>query len=84
MAAAGPGGLCRLNGAGRVTSGGPGARFRPALQALLGHFDQQWAMHKLWEDGLAEVATYDAERTVYQKKRRFEFVQITVKEEFNQ
>ena len=56
----------------------------PALQAVQGYFDQQWAMRKLWEDGLAEVSTYDAERTVYQKKRRFEFTQITVKEEFNQ
>jgi hypothetical protein len=41
-------------------------------------------MRKLWEDGLAEVATYDAERTVYMKKRNFEYTQITVKEEFNQ
>ncbi|WP_310393183.1 hypothetical protein [Hymenobacter sp.] len=56
----------------------------PALRAVLVHFDQQWAMRKLWEDGLAEVAVYDAERTVYQKKRTFEYTQITVKEEFNQ
>ena len=48
------------------------------------HFNQQWAMRKYWEDGLAEVATYEAERTVYKKKRTFEFTQITVKEEFNQ
>lgn len=56
----------------------------PALQAVLVHFNQEWAMRKLWEDGLAEVAVYDAERTVYQKKRTFEYTQITVKEEFNQ
>ena len=55
-----------------------------ALQAVQQHFDQQWAMRKLWEDGLAEVATYDAERTVYDKKRTFEYTLITVKEEFNQ
>ena len=55
-----------------------------ALQAVQQHFDQQWAMRKLWEDGLAEVATYDAERTVYNKKRTFEYTLITVKEEFNQ
>ena len=41
-------------------------------------------MRQLWEDGLAEVATYDAERVVYKKKRTFEYTQITVKEEFNQ
>lgn len=40
-------------------------------------------MRKYWEDGLAEVATYEAERTIYSKKRTFEFTQITVKEEFN-
>ncbi len=55
-----------------------------ALQAVLPYFDQEWAMRKYWEDGLAEVATYDAERIVYKKKRTFEFTQITVKEEFNQ
>ncbi|MET4073339.1 hypothetical protein [Hymenobacter sp. UYCo722] len=55
-----------------------------ALQAIMPHFDEQWAMNKLWEDGLAEVATYDAERMVYKKKRQFEYTLITVKEEFNQ
>ncbi len=55
-----------------------------ALQAMLPYFDQQWALRKYWEDGLAEVATYDAERTIYKKKRTFEYTQITVKEEFNQ
>jgi len=55
-----------------------------ALQKVLPFFDQGWAMRKYWEDGLAEVATYDAERTVYQKRRTFEYTMITVKEEFNQ
>lgn len=55
-----------------------------ALKAVMPYFDQEWAMRKLWEDGLAEVATYDAERVVYKKKRAFEYTQITVKEEFNQ
>ena len=55
----------------------------PALQDALKHFDQAWSMRKYWEDGLAEVATYEAERTIYKKKRTFEFTQITVKEEFN-
>ncbi|MBD2766825.1 hypothetical protein IC235_02835 [Hymenobacter sp. BT664] len=56
----------------------------PALQQVMPYFDQQWAMRKLWEDGLAEVATYDAERVVYKKNRTFSYTQITVKEEFNQ
>ncbi|WP_460503683.1 hypothetical protein [Hymenobacter agri] len=55
-----------------------------ALQPIMPYFDEQWAMSKYWEDGLAEVATYDAERTVYKKKRQFEYTLITVKEEFNQ
>ncbi|MBO2012819.1 hypothetical protein [Hymenobacter negativus] len=55
-----------------------------ALQAVLPQFNQAWAMSKYWEDGLAEVAVYDAERTIYKKKRTFEYTQITVKEEFNQ
>ena len=55
-----------------------------ALQGIMPHFDEQWAMNKYWEDGLAEVATYDAERVVYKKKRQFEYTLITVKEEFNQ
>ena len=55
-----------------------------ALQVVMPYFDQNWAMRKLWEDGLAEVATYDAERVIYKKKRTFKYTQITVKEEFNQ
>ena len=55
-----------------------------ALQAIMPQFNDGWAMQKYWEDGLAEVATYDAERVVYKKKRRFEYTLITVKEEFNQ
>ena len=55
-----------------------------ALQRVIPHFDENWAMKKYWEDGLAEVATYDAERVVYKKKRSFEYTLITVKEEFNQ
>ena len=36
-----------------------------ALQDVLTHFDQAWPMRKYWEDGMAEVATYEAERTIY-------------------
>ncbi|WP_323755763.1 hypothetical protein [Roseivirga sp.] len=47
------------------------------------HFDQNWAMDKLWEDGLAEVAHYRAELNIYGKTRSFDQVFVTVKEEFN-
>jgi len=46
-------------------------------------FDQNWAMNKLWEDGLAEVAQYKAEMVIYGKSRSFDQTFITVKEEFN-
>ncbi|MSS71400.1 MAG: hypothetical protein EXS64_07910 [Candidatus Latescibacteria bacterium] len=42
-----------------------------------------WGLNPAWDDGLAEVATYDAERVVYKKTRRYEVVLITVKEDFN-
>ncbi|WP_018478545.1 hypothetical protein [Pontibacter roseus] len=48
------------------------------------HFNPDWAMDKLWEDGLAEVAIYEVERVIYKKKRNFEYTLITVKEDFNQ
>jgi hypothetical protein len=53
-----------------------------ALLKLAPYFKQEWAMNKWWEDGLAEVATYEAERVVYNKVRRFDYTLITVKEEF--
>jgi hypothetical protein len=53
-----------------------------ALLKLAPYFNQQWAMAKWWEDGLAEVAIYEAERVVYNKVRRFDYTLITVKEEF--
>lgn len=46
--------------------------------------DQDWAMDKLWEDGQAEVALYDAQMRIYGEPRHFEQAMITVKEEFNQ
>lgn len=52
-------------------------------EAIKEHFNPEWAMNKLWDDGLAEVAVYDAERVVYGNRREFEFTQITVKEDFN-
>lgn len=47
-------------------------------------FNHDWAMNKLWEDGQAEVAHYDAEMVVYGKVRKFDNAYITVKEEFNE
>lgn len=41
-----------------------------------------WGLDPVWDDGRAEVATYEAARTVYQQPRRFETVLITVKEDF--
>jgi hypothetical protein len=52
-------------------------------QDLAGFFDQEWASQKLWDDGMAEVATYAAERVIYKKKRSFDYTLITVKEDFN-
>lgn len=45
--------------------------------------DPSWAASSLWDDGQAEVAHYNAKRTVYGKSRSFEQVMITVKEAFN-
>jgi hypothetical protein len=46
-------------------------------------FNHDWATHQWWDDGLAEVATYTAERVIYNKKRSFDYTLITVKEDFN-
>ncbi|HEX8428307.1 hypothetical protein [Hymenobacter sp.] len=86
--------VCLVVGLGLTSCSSPDSAAKPetpttteqlphALRRLDSHFEQLWAMNKLWEDGLAEVAVYDAERIVYDKVRRFEYVQITVKEEFN-
>jgi len=45
--------------------------------------DLSWSRSATWDDGLAEVARYDAHRTVYGKDRRFETILITVKEDFD-
>ncbi|MEO5910550.1 MAG: hypothetical protein ABIP95_06655 [Pelobium sp.] len=47
------------------------------------YFNTEWANNKLWYDGLAEVAVYDAEATIYKKERNFEYTYITVAEDFN-
>ena len=51
---------------------------------LIPHLNQEWAMNKIWEDGQAEVAHYDAEMIIYDELRQFDYVHITVKEEFNE
>lgn len=45
--------------------------------------DTSWALNRTWDDGNAEVATYEATRTVYGKRRTYELTMITVKEAFN-
>ncbi|MBW3544999.1 MAG: hypothetical protein KY428_05245, partial [Bacteroidetes bacterium] len=55
----------------------------PSSHAGNAPIDTSWAMETLWDDGLAEVATYDARREVYGKTRQFEYTYITVKENFN-
>ena len=48
------------------------------------NFNTAWATDTLWDDGNAEVAKYDAKRIVYGRERQFEYVFITVKEDFNE
>lgn len=47
------------------------------------YFNLDWAKDKLWDDGQAEVAIYDAVRVIYNKPRYFDYVYILVKEDFN-
>jgi hypothetical protein len=56
---------------------------KPLSEEEKKYFNQAWAQNKLWDDGLAEVATYEAQRVVYNKTRTFEYTLITVKEDFN-
>ncbi len=56
----------------------------PKRAANSPHFNNEWAMDKVWEDGKAEVAHYDAKMIIYGKPRQFDYVHITVKEEFNE
>lgn len=53
------------------------------LSELGSSFNMDWAKNKLWDDGLAEVAHYNAERIVYGKVRHYDYVYVTVKETFN-
>ena len=66
---------------GCSSQSGPGSSQPPAH--LRSYFNSQWAMDQLWDDGLAEVAVYEAGRVIYQKPRQFAYTLITVKEDFN-
>lgn len=48
------------------------------------YFNYAWATDKLWDDGTAEVAIYQAERNVYGRTRYYDYVYILVKETFNE
>lgn len=54
-----------------------------ALPADALPIDPGWSLDPVWDDGLAEVARYDAHRIVYGVDRSFETTLITVKEEFD-
>lgn len=58
----------------------------PALrrQHFDAYFDNDWAMRPLWEDGLAEIARYDAQQVINGEALSYELTQVTQLEEFNQ
>jgi hypothetical protein len=60
---------------------GPGSSQPPSH--LRDQFDPEWALDQHWDDGMAEVAVYEAERVIYGKPRQFAYTLITVKEDFN-
>lgn len=47
------------------------------------YFDLSWAQNQHWDDGKAEVATYNATRKIYNKIRTFEYTYLAVSEDFN-
>lgn len=60
--------------------GQPGVRSENSPEVYL---NPDWAKNARWDDGKAEVAIYDAERVVYGKSRKFDYVYVLVKETFN-
>ena len=42
-----------------------------------------WSADPIWDDGLAEIATYEATRNLYGASRKYDAVLIVVKEEFD-
>jgi hypothetical protein len=57
----------------------PGAAPAAGAEGLA--VEPAWAADPIWDDGLAEVALYDAERVVYGKPRRHQQTIIVVKED---
>ena len=45
-------------------------------------YDASWARDPLWDDGLAEVALYDAQRPQYGRLESYQALFVVVKEEF--
>lgn len=70
---------CTSRNAGSVAGEVPGKEYNQ----LATYFNQTWAKAKHWDDGLAEVAVYDAERMIYGENRTYEYAVLTVKEDFN-
>lgn len=56
---------------------------RDQFATISSYFHQDWANQKHWDDGLAEVAVYEAKRSIYGKVRDFDYTYITVSEDFN-
>ncbi len=54
-----------------------------APQPLVNAIQRDFAASEFWDDGLAEVAHYQAERVIYGAARPYEAHLITVKEDFN-
>lgn len=66
-------GVVSCNSSGKETSSDPQK-----------YIISNWAHNDLWDDGMAEVAIYNAERVVYGKTRQFDYAYILVKETFNE
>jgi len=47
------------------------------------HVNKSWADNSIWDDGLAEVAVYEASQKIYGEQKNFECTYVTVKEVFN-
>lgn len=73
--------LAALLAAGAAAPASAPARAR-SIDAPL-PIDPEWSASRLWDDGQAEVARYDAKRTIYGKPRAYELAAVTVKEEFD-
>ncbi len=64
-----------------ATTSDPGST-RPA-EAGQPIFDEDWGKNARWDDGKAEVATYEARRSIYGQARQFDYTFVVVKEVFN-